>query len=82
LTVSPKPEYPTLARNAGVQGRVVLQIRLKADGSVSVDRILEGQPALVDAATAAVQKWRGKPEEINGKKVEVVSIESFEFQLR
>jgi len=29
-----------------------------------------------------VQKWRGKPEEINGKKVEVVSIESFEFQLR
>jgi TonB family protein len=82
LTVSPKPEYPALARNAGVQGRVVLEIRLKADGSVSVERVLEGQPALVDAATAAVQKWRGKPEEINGRKVEVVSTESFEFQLR
>lgn len=82
LTVSPKPEYPALARDAGVQGRVVLEVRLKADGSVGVERILEGEPVLADAATAAVEKWRGKPEEINGKKVEVVSIESFEFQLR
>jgi TonB family protein len=81
LTLSPLPEYPNLAKNAGVQGRVVLQIRLKGDGSVDVDKALEGQPVLVDAATKAIRKWRAKPERVNGKNVEVVSTVSFEFQL-
>jgi TonB family protein len=81
LTLSPPPEYPNLAKNAGVQGRVVLQIRLKGDGSVDVDKVLEGQPVLADAATAAIRKWRAKPERMNGKNVEVVSTVSFEFQL-
>jgi TonB family protein len=81
LTVAPPPQYPALARNAGVQGMVVLQIRLKPDGTVTVDKVLEGQPALVDAATAAVQRWRARPAQINGKNVEVVSTVSFEFQL-
>lgn len=81
LIVSPPPQYPGLARNAGVQGLVVLQVRLKSDGSINVDRVLEGQPVLADAAVAAVQKWRAKPEQINGRNVEVVSTVSFEFQL-
>jgi TonB family protein len=82
LIASPPPEYPALAQSAGVQGRVVLQVRLMTDGTVKVDRVLEGQPALVDAAIAAIQKWRGRPEQINGKNVEVVTTRSFEFQLR
>jgi TonB family protein len=81
LTASPPPEYPALAQSAGVQGRVVLQVRAMTDGTVKVDRVLEGQPALVDAAMAAIQKWRAKPEQINGKSVEAVSTMSFEFQL-
>jgi TonB family protein len=81
LIMSPPPQYPELARNAGVQGLVVLQVRLKSDGSIGVERVLEGQPVLADAATAAVQTWRAKPEQINGKNVEVVSTVSFEFQL-
>ncbi len=79
LTLHPPPEYPPLARKAGIQGMVVLQIRLKADGSVSVEKVLEGEPALVDAATAAVRKWQGRPERIAGKNVEVVSTVSFNF---
>jgi periplasmic protein TonB len=82
FVVKPQPEYPSLARVAGVQGRVVLQVRMKADGTVSVERILEGPPVLADAASAAVQKWRAKPEQVNGKPVEVVSTVSFDFQLR
>jgi TonB family protein len=80
LTTAPTPEYPPFARRAGIQGRVVLQIRLKVDGSVNVEKVLEGEPALVDAATAAIRKWRGKPEQIAGKNVEVVSTMSFNFQ--
>jgi len=81
LIVSPPPGYPALARKAGLQGLVVLQVRLKEDGSVNVEKVLEGQQVLADAATAAVQKWRAKPEQFNGKNVEVISTVSFEFQL-
>jgi outer membrane biosynthesis protein TonB len=47
-----------------------------------VEKVLEGQPVLADAAIATVQKWKAKPEQINGKTVDVVSTVSFEFQLR
>ena len=81
LTFAPPADYPPLARKAGIHGEVVLQVRLKADGSVSVERVLKGEPSLADAATSAAQKWRGKPEQVAGKNVEVLSMVSFNFPL-
>jgi TonB family protein len=75
------PEYPLIAKRAGLQGIVRLQIRVKPDGSVSVDKILEGQPALAEAASTAVRQWRATPGELTGKKVDVVSTVTFNFQL-
>jgi TonB family protein len=81
LTASPPPPYPPLARKAGVQGWVILRVRVKTDGSVSVEKVLEGEPALADAAAEAVRRWRANPEQIAGKNVEVVSTVSFNFTL-
>jgi TonB family protein len=81
LVNSPKPSYPALAQRAGLQGLVKLQVRVKTDGSVEVQKLLEGEPALADAAIAAVKQWRGKPLWINGKPVEVISTVTFNFQL-
>jgi TonB family protein len=81
LVYSPPPEYPELAQRAGVQGKVLVQVRMKTDGSLSVEKVLKGEPALVEAASAAVWQWRGNPAEIGGKKVEVVSMVTFDFQL-
>jgi len=81
LLAIPKPEYPALARKAGIQGLVVLQVRMKADGSLHVDKVLEGAPSLADAATTAVRNCRATPEQIAGKNVEVVSTLSFNFTL-
>jgi TonB family protein len=81
LTVAPPPEYPALSRKAGIQGTVILQVRLKADGSISVEKVLQGEPSLVDAATAAVKKWRANPVQVAGKPVEVVSSVRFDFGL-
>ena len=78
----PPPEYPQLARKAGLQGVVRLQVRLKTDGTLVVEKVLEGEPALVDAATTAVRQWRLNPEEWDGKKVDVISTVTFNFQLR
>ncbi len=77
----PKPSYPSLAQRAGLQGIVKLQVRVKKDGSVEVQKLLEGDPALADAAIGTVKEWRAKPAWINGKPVEVISTVTFNFQL-
>jgi TonB family protein len=81
LINSPKPSYPALAQRAGLQGLVKLQVRVKKDGSVEVQKLLEGDPALADAAISAVKQWRAKPALVNGKQVEVISTVTFNFQL-
>jgi len=77
----PRPSYPALAQRAGLQGFVKLQVRVKKDGSVEVQKLLEGEPALADAAIAAVKLWRAKPASMNGQPVEVISTVTFNFQL-
>jgi len=81
LTYSPAPSYPALAQRAGVQGKVKLQVRVLKDGRVEVQKLLEGEPSLADAAIATVKRWRAQPIWINGKPVEVVSVVTFDFQL-
>jgi TonB family protein len=75
------PAYPAIAQKAGVQGFVKLQVRVMKDGSVEVQKQLEGDPTLADAAITAVKQWRAKPLLINGKPVEVISTVTFNFQL-
>jgi TonB family protein len=82
LINSPPPEYPQVAQRAGLQGVVRLQVRLKTDGTLVVEKVLEGEPALVDGASAAVKRWRANPEQYGGKKVDVISVVTFNFQLR
>jgi TonB family protein len=81
LTFAPHPSYPALALRAGIQGIVKLQVRVTKDGRVEVQKVLEGEPALADAAIDAVKHWRAKPDWIRGKKVEVISTVTFNFQL-
>ena len=81
LTYSPHPVYPELAQRVGLQGVVKLQVRVQKDGHVEVLKLLQGEPALAEAAITAVKQWRGKPAWINGKQVEVVSTVTFNFQL-
>ena len=81
LTYCPKPSYPALAQRAGIQGIVKVQVRVTKDGRVEVQKVLEGEPALADAAVAAMKRWQAKPAWINGKKVVVISTVKFDFQL-
>jgi TonB family protein len=81
LIASPPPEYPQLARKAGLQGVVRMQVRVKTDGSLSVDKIIAGEPALADAATLAMRQWRARPGQVGDKKVDVITTVTFNFQL-
>jgi TonB family protein len=82
LINSPPPDYPQMARRAGIQGVVRLQVRAKTDGTLEVEKVIEGEPALVEAARTAVRQWRVNPGDICGKKVDLISTLAFNFQLR
>lgn len=57
------PTYPEEARAAGVQGKVILRLRIGVDGRVESLRILtsSGVQSLDDSALAAVKQWRFEP---------------------
>lgn len=81
LVYSPRPVYPDIARRVGVQGMVRLQVRARKDGHVEVEKAIDGDPVLVEAATEAVKLWKAKPAWLNGKKVDAISTVTFNFQL-
>jgi TonB family protein len=81
LIARPNPVYPELAKRARIQGVVILQVKVKTDGSVEVQKILQGEPVLADAAIDAVKRWRANPATINGTRVEIISTVKFHFEL-
>ena len=71
IVTQPQPIYPPLARQARIQGRVVLHAIIDKDGRVSELQVVSGHPLLVKAALDAVQNWRYQPTILNQEPVEV-----------
>jgi len=57
------PEYPSAAIAQSVQGPVVLDIKVLANGNVSDVVVHSGDPLLTEAAVEAVRQWRFQPSE-------------------
>lgn len=66
-----KPNYPPLARQARIQGSVVLQAVIGKDGSIQNLRLVSGHPMLAPSAIDAVKQWKYRPYFLNGEPVEV-----------
>jgi protein TonB len=62
--------YPLLARQMKVQGSVLLQAFISADGVVRDLRVLSGPAILASAAREAARAWRFRPYLQNGRPVE------------
>jgi periplasmic protein TonB len=71
LISEPMPVYPVLAREAGVQGDVVLHAIIAKDGRVEELTVISGNPMLIQAAREAVLQWRYQPTLLNNEPVEV-----------
>jgi TonB family protein len=65
------PVYPPLARQAHVQGTVVLDADISKAGIVETLRAVSGHPMLIPAAVDAVKQWRYKPYVLKGEPVAV-----------
>jgi len=66
-----EPDYPEAARRAHIQGSVILDALIGANGRVQQVSPVSGNPDLTEAALAAVRQWRYKPFTVDGKKVAI-----------
>jgi TonB family protein len=74
-----EPVYPEAARQANVQGVVVLNAVIAPDGTVVDVRRVSGPAALAPAAMDAVKWWRFQPYRVNGQPVEAETTIAVEF---
>jgi TonB family protein len=75
------PAYPPLARQARVQGEVVLDVDISKEGTIEGLRTQAGHPMLIPAAIDAVKHWRYKPYLLNGEPVPVQTQVRVNFSL-
>jgi protein TonB len=77
-----KPVYPPVARDARVQGVVIVEAIIDATGDVVDTRVLRSIPLLDEAAVEAVQQWRFTPTQVNGVPQPVVMTVTVNFTLQ
>ena len=75
------PIYPSIARQNGVQGTVILEAIISEDGAVRDLRILRSIPLLDNAAMDAVRQWQVTPTLLNGQRVPVLMTVTVAFKL-
>ena len=82
LVRPPEPEYPEIAREAGVEGTVLVRVLVGEDGFVKEMMIIQSVPMLDEAAAAAAETAIFKPALQKDKPVAVWMVIPIEFQLR
>ena len=58
---SPKPKYPDLAQQAGIEGQVVIKVLVDRQGRVTELLHVTSTPIFDDAAEKALRTWRFRP---------------------
>jgi protein TonB len=75
------PTYPDIAKQARVQGVVILECTISPQGKVTDVKILRGIPLLDAAAIEAVKQWVYTPTLLNGVPVPVIMTVTVNFRL-
>lgn len=81
LVNSTVPKYPSKASSGNVQGCVVVQFEVAADGKVQKPKAVNGNPLLLKAAEQCVAEWTYKPFQKDGKDSAVQTYAIVEFSL-
>lgn len=71
LRTKVQPQYPDEAKDAHIQGVVLLQVGIDQEGNVDKVQLISGHQLLAPAAKQAVRQWKYKPYLLNGEPVYV-----------
>jgi TonB family protein len=75
------PVYPPTAKQARIQGVVILKVVISKSGDVENIELVSGHPMLAPAAIDAVKQWKYQPYLLNGNPVEVDTQVTVNFTL-
>jgi TonB family protein len=75
------PAYPDIAKQARVQGVVILEATIGPRGDVTAVRVLRGIPLLDEAAIEAVKQWEYEPTLLHGVPVPVIMTVTVNYKL-
>jgi TonB family protein len=67
LITGASPDYPKVAKLAGIEGNVILEASTDLEGNVVDLNVIKGQPLLRKAAMNAVKQWKYEPYRVKGK---------------
>jgi len=80
-TSLPQPPYPPIARTAGIQGRVSVQVLIDEQGNVISATPIDGHPMLKLAAQRAAMQARFRPTLLSEQPVKVSGVITYDFRL-
>jgi protein TonB len=76
------PVYPSAAREARIQGLVIIEAVIDRQGRVVEAKVLQGPEILRGAALEAVNQWRFTPTQLTGQPVPVIMTVTVNFVLQ
>ncbi|HLF84355.1 MAG TPA: TonB family protein [Blastocatellia bacterium] len=76
-----QPEYPGAAKQARIQGSVIIEVTVDEYGKVISARPACGPGLLLDAALRAARQWQFTPTLLHGAPVKVIGTITFNFTL-
>jgi protein TonB len=75
------PEYPTMAKQMRLGGRVEVEALIDTDGNVEKTQVVSGHALLSSAAVSALKRWKFTPFSADGKAHRAVTTITFDFKL-
>jgi periplasmic protein TonB len=75
----PKPNYPPMARQIRLQGRVVVQVLIDEKGNVMSAEVISGHPFFVPEAKRAAMQSRFSPTMLGQQPVKVSGVITYNF---
>ena len=75
------PVYPAEALLQRIQGSVVVEAHIAADGTVRDVQVVSGEPLLAQASSDAVKQWKFKSHSVNGQATEMETRITLNFRL-
>jgi len=76
-----QPDYPPMAKQLHLEGNVQVQAHITESGVVDDVKPVTGNAVLMNAAMAALRKWKFTPVTSDGKPAKAIAEISFNFKL-
>lgn len=78
---SSQPIYPTIAKQAHIQGDVVIKTTIDQRGNVTHMEVVSGPAMLRGAAMEALKRWKYAPSMLNGEPISVEMLVTLKFRM-